>query len=330
MSEKNGKKIGAGKRIGIALGIVLVVVVVLLLGVRLAFRIPCGAFYRGAQAEFTIPGLSDGYVPQGLCYDEASGRYLTCGYVPGDASRVYAIDEQGNAVGTTLRCADGTAYTGHTGGIAVNGEYAYITGSDGCDVFLLRDLLVGGEAVQVGAFATGNDPAYCHIEDGMLYVGTFYRAGNYETPDWERMTTPAGDENPAVMLVFPLSETAPYGVAEAPVKAYSTPGLVQGMCFDGAGRLVLSTSYGLAFSQLYVYQPEKTVPGSSYSVGEFTVPLYFLDSESLVETVQAPPMSEELLFHNGRVYVMTESASNKYIFGKLTGGEKIYAYQFAE
>ena len=38
-------------------------------------------------------------------------------------------------------------------------------------------------------------------------------------------------------------------------------------------------------------------------------------------------MSEEIILKDGRIVIMTESASNKYIFGKITSGRRIYGYE---
>lgn len=56
------------------------------------------------------------------------------------------------------------------------------------------------------------------------------------------------------------------------------------------------------------------------------MPLYYLDSDNLTETVVMPPMSEELVYRDGRVQVMYESACNKYIYGKLIRGWRVRDY----
>lgn len=37
-------------------------------------------------------------------------------------------------------------------------------------------------------------------------------------------------------------------------------------------------------------------------------------------------MSEEIVFVDGRIYVMNESACNKYLFGKLLRAKYIWSY----
>ena len=50
-----------------------------------------------------------------------------------------------------------------------------------------------------------------------------------------------------------------------------------------------------------------------------------LDSSVLKTDLKIAPMSEEIEIVDGKLYVMCESASNKYIFGKFTGGKWCYA-----
>ena len=59
---------------------------------------------------------------------------------------------------------------------------------------------------------------------------------------------------------------------------------------------------------------------------EREVPLYHLDSANLTDWVEMPPMSEEVLCKDGKVYVLFESACTKYIYGNLIRGTYVYAY----
>lgn len=332
MNKKtNGKS--AATVLATVLIIAFLIITVLLAGVRVGEKIAFADFYNKARAEFEIP-TRGGFVGQGLDYLEDERAFITCGYAAskGKCSMVYYIDEKGNSTCTQLKNADGSNYTGHTGGIAHYKEYFYITGDDGCDVFLLSDLIDHkSESKKLGEVKTLLDPAYCNVYNGKFYTGSFYRAGNYETPDWQRITTPKGDKNMAVITVFDIDDNAKdsFYISPKPSAAYSTMGLVQGMTFT-EGQIVLSTSYGLAASHLYFY--DIFTDKSSISAGQLTfdgenIPLYYLDSACLKRTVTAPPMSEEIVYLNGRIYIMTESASSKYIFGKLMSGKHLWSWK---
>lgn len=301
-------------------------------GFSIGEKIMFADFYSNSHIYCKIPGLWEGYVPQGYCNVNGECVRLSCGYMNnGKSSRIYIIPENGeNTEFVELFNPDGSAYTGHTGGVAVYGDTVFVTGSDGLDVFSYKDVTDGdGKATQIKTFPTVNNPAYCFIDGANLYVGSFYRAGNYETPDHERMTTPAGDANTSIMAVYSIDVNTCYPASEAPTLFYSTTGLVQGAALTEDGKMILSTSYGLAKSHLYIYDLNTaTEKDGLYTIGEYSAPLKYLDSSSLVDDVVAPPMSEEIICENGTVYVMTESASMKYLFGKLTTGSYVYGYKY--
>ena len=99
---------------------------------------------------------------------------------------------------------------------------------------------------------------------------------------------------------------------------FVTGDFVQGFCIANDGNVVLSTSHELNDSIYYVYEnptsPSEEIYGSS---------VYYL--ENLIKEVHGPAMGECLDFSNGKVYTLTESASNKYIFGKFFFANKIVA-----
>ena len=70
-----------------------------------------------------------------------------------------------------------------------------------------------------------------------------------------------------------------------------------------------------------------TQTGTKEVCGE-TVPLYTLTLENMTDCWILPPMAEEIEYVDGRFYISNESASDKYIFGKYTGGRWCRAYEF--
>lgn len=305
---------------------VVLTLVLLLLVLQLGVTVRYFDFFNHSKSEFLIPGLSDNWVPQGFDYIEESNTYLMCGYMSDDtASRVYIRDGDGNTTYTNLLYADGTPYRKHAGGICHNGLYVYLAGDDGVDVFALSDILNGGDAHKLGKIVLGHDMAYCSFYNGYLLAGNFYHETTYETPEKHRITTPAGDANTALITVFREDFTSELGVDPVPVAAISTPGKVQGICFTSDEQIVLSTSYSVASSHLYYHNIDLERRGTVEACGQ-QVPLYYLDSATLAHTATMPPMSEELLFKDGRVWVLCESACNKYIYGKFIRGYQVYSY----
>jgi hypothetical protein len=246
------------------------------------------------------------------------------------ASRIYTVSDKETYV--TLQKEDGTPDTNHAGGLAVYGDYLYLTDGEYISVYLLADVLnapTGAAVTPVYRFSTGLPGAFVHVAGDRMYVGEFYRKENYPTEETHYMTTDAGDAHHAVMAVYALSEDAEYGFAsDFPGYVYSITGLAQGVCLTDSGRLCVSTSYSVASSHIYIYEdPAQYEADGVFDINGTAVPLYYLDSNHLKETVTLFPMSEELTLYNGRIYVMCESACNKYIFGKLTGNDTLYSFQ---
>lgn len=306
------------------------VIVLLLVVLHLLVTVLYFDYFSHAKGEFVIPGLDTSFVPQGFDYIPGQGQYLISGYMDdGTASRVYVRENDGDVYSTTLQQSDGGDYTGHVGGICHNGEFVYFAGAHGVDVFLLKDVLSGQTARMLGTVNTGYEMAYCGFYNGYLLAGNFYYPGTFETPANHRIVTPAGDSNSGLMTVFAMDATAEFGVNPAPVAAFSTPNRVQGFCFTDDYTIVLSTSYGLHSSTLQFYSID-TSRASTLEVCGKQVPVYYLDSANQSEEVRLPPMAEGLVHRNGRIYVLCESASSKYIFGKFIRGYQVFSYDYDE
>lgn len=319
---------------GIVLACLLGLVLLFLLGVRAYFRIPVREYYKNSERAFVIPGLSDGMIHQGLAYDRENDTFLITGYrTDGNASQVSVVSRADGKEVKRLNLAkeDGSAFTGHVGGITVHGEYVYVADSKGLAVFRRADVVAAadGDSVRsVGLFATstGEDSlhvAFTHVEGDRIYVGEFYREANYPTPDSHKYKTAAGDDNPALILAYRLDDTAPLGISDRVECAYSIPAMVQGMCFDEEGQMYLSTSYAVAFSHIYRFDTTKQ-EGSVTVLGQ-TVPRYVLDSSTRTADIKLAPMAEEIVIVDGKLYTMCEAATNKYIFGKFTSARYCYA-----
>ena len=58
-------------------------------------------------------------------------------------------------------------------------------------------------------------------------------------------------------------------------------------------------------------------PTDSVSYGGRDIPLYYLDSNTLTDTVTLPHMSEDLDYHDGKVCIAFEAGARKYGSGLL-------------
>ena len=101
------------------------------------------------------------------------------------------------------------------------------------------------------------------------------------------------------------------------------PDQVQGLTIYN-DKVYLSTSWGLSFSHILEYDMNALSNEGEISVLGNTLPLYAMDSTSLLNDYKVAPMSEEMVFVDGWLYVNCESASNKYFFGKFTGAKWLY------
>ena len=333
------------QKLCVVFGVILALILIILLGARLYLRIPVKDYYTVSEKAFVIPGLPGNLVPQGISFDEETDLFLITGYQKDQTvSPIYLVDHATGEVRdkVLLLAPDGSDFVFHAGGLSVLGDYVYVAGgSDAClyvyDRSAVLDSEDGTHIPCLGTFDIyfGADDeiavAFTTTHDGSLTVGEFYRDPNYLTPDSHKFTTPAGDYHQALAVTYAASDEpdAIFGLSPVPVEAYTLPDLTQGMAFYD-GNLWLSTSYGMAFSNIYAYEQSALQPFSALPAGSGEIPLYALDTAAMSGHYRFPPMSEEIEFVDGKMYTMCESASNLYIFGKLTGGRWCYATPMEE
>ncbi len=323
--------------------IIIAIIALILFAGRLFFRIPVKSYYTSSRKAFEIPEISDGYIPQGISYDDESDMFFLTGYMNDEsASPIYLVNRSDGEYKKSVFMKDGNGpMILHAGGLAVHGEYVYVAGGDEHCLFVFdkNEILNaenGAEVTCLGRYMLENamsdyiNVSFLTSSDGKLYIGEFYREENYPTLPTHKVTTPAGDDNTAVVIAIPYSteDEALFGLSDSPSEAYSIPGLVQGMCFNN-NKVYLSTSYGAAFSHISVYE-DKVDSGRTIKLLGADLPLYVLDSDSLKDSYKIPPMAEEIEFVNDEMFTLCESASKKYKFGKLTGAKWCYATKFPE
>ena len=339
------------KALIIVLGVFIILIAIVFLIAQLYFKVPVIDYYKASDKEMKIPGLSDNLVPQGFDYIDSEGVYLVGGYQKdGSPSRVYRIDRQsGDTAGyVVLGDKNGNEVAPHAGGLAAHGDYLFVAGDEDASLYIynLSDVLSSDSGTvikMVDEFHTTyrddkvNVAFLCFTEDRLI-VGEFYRDPNYVTNESHWLTTPAGEENRALAFCYAFSddEDSVCGIDTKPSEILSLPGLVQGMAiYDG--KIWISQSYGTAKSTICCYDITDSAPfkfrGRIYSGRadeDEIIPVYALDSSTLVSSFEAPPMAEEIIFVDDKILIMCESASNKYYFGNLTGGRWCYATDVKE
>ena len=275
-----------------------------------------------AKEEKRIPGLSSGISPQGLCVLPDGGPYAFAmsGYISGEPSRVYLIsaDPVASDIKEVERYVtfteNGKDIKTHFGGVTCSENYMYIASGKKIIRISLDKILDAnnGTAVEIDDYFETDfrSNAYCYIFDGVLYVGEFYRPGNYETDPSHHMAV-GGKTNHALVYAYPMDEKCEGGVADmVPAKVISVCDEVQGIALDAQG-IYLSCSYGLPSSRLKIYENrlnEETA--KTFNVNGKEVPLYLLEDREPDLTM--PCMSEEICLKDGRLYILFESMSNQY------------------
>ena len=319
----------------VAVSVLLAIISILAL-VKIGERIVFFSFYAKSTTEFKVPGTADGFIQQGFEKITVDGKelYLTSGYMKKEhSSRVYITDAKGKSLGyTKLRDENGERNTTHAGGIAVYGDYVYVTnGADdkGIEIFLLKDILDENNDVAwcVGTLDVQLAPAFVYVDsqNKTLYTGSFHRDNSVYLSPEKHKALGAEYGNTALILAYDITNDGK-AISASPKEAYTTPSQVQGMTFTDSGKLVLSTSWGVSKSHLLVYDFAEIKKGEDKTtLFGAEIPLYHVTNA--IDDVKAPPMAEELVYDDGKVYIMNESASAKYIFGKFTSGNYVHTYK---
>lgn len=313
-------------------GSIFGLIVIALVAVNVIVHVMYSQYFDDATREFQIPEMDSGFIPQDLDYNPELDAWLFSGYMAdGSPSPIFIKNVFGDVNAIYVNSPDGEPYAGHGSAITTTESLAFLACEGGYYVIDLYDIANAESGQTVNAqmkVELGISPAFMNLQHGKLYAGVFYRPENYETPDEMHITTPNGQENHAVMFSYPESEDTVYGFAEYPDTVYSIPGLVQGMSITDGGSIVFSTSYGLATSHLLVYEAPYEQEGLTFAVGDEQIPLAFFDDSNLTYSLDAPPMTEGIESYGGRIYISDESASNKYIFGKLYGAGWVNSIAF--
>ena len=295
----------------IAIISVISLVLLGLIGLNIAKFFIYRDYYSSKTDVCTNPGLNDGFVCQGIAVSEENNVILVCGYMKDKSnSRIYVTDFDSNSYYVELT-REGEKYTGHAGGLAITGDTVYIANAKKIYSFPLKSVLDAsdGDTVDIGSGTKVNTNAsFVYTDD--LYVGEFHDGGKYVIEGHENET--AEGIHYAICTKYSINDLS------TPLAVYTLRNNAQGICFTPDGKIVLSTSYGLTDTIYYVYNVDELTDSGKTLDG---APVYYLDK--LMKEIYGPAMGEDLDYYDGKIITLTESASDKYIFGKLFGATKI-------
>ncbi len=304
------------KKIGIAFLIVILSLIILVFGgLNIAKFFIYSDYYSLKTNICTNPGLGDGFVCQGICASEELDKIFVSGYMKDNStSRIYITDLENNSYYVKLS-SDGNDFTGHAGGISLYKDTVYLANDEHLYTFPLSSLTEAKNAdtVDIGeGIPVNNQASFCYADENYVYVGEFHDGGAYITN--HPYETSDG-------TYYAIVSRYKHDDLEHPDKIYSIRNKVQGICFTPDGKVVLSTSYGLTDSVYYVYNESEAVDsGKTF----YDAPVYYLTE--CIKEIKGPAMAEGLDYYDGKVITLTESASDKYIFGKFFFANKIIGF----
>ena len=301
----------------IAIVSVISLVLLVLIGLNVAKFFIYSDYYSIKSNICTNPGLNDGFVCQGIAVSEENDVILVCGYMKDKSnSRIYVTDFESKSYYVELT-RDGEKYTGHAGGLAITGDTVYLANAKKIYSFPLKSVFDAsdGGVVDIGSGTKVNTNAsFVYTDEEYLYVGEFHDGGKYVIEGHEHNT--AEGTHYAICTKYALTDLS------TPLAVYTLRNNVQGICFTPDGKIVLSTSYGLTNTIYYVYNSDDLTDSGKTFDG---APVYYLDK--LEKEIQGPAMGEDLDYYDGKIITLTESASDKYIFGKFFGATKIVSLE---
>ncbi len=288
-------------------------------------------FNNNSEAAFTIPGLKEGFVPQGIFYDEANDIFLISGYYKekSQPSRVIVVDGEGNFI-KSVGCTTKTnkKATGHFGGIAVFKDNVYVATTSVTHVLSLNKILEAKDDGYVPIEAelyTDTTCSYVNVCDSVLYIGEFTDITFDDMKGATNVYTDKfGQKYYSRCNAFILDENAPWGIKAdkidsdnnmVPDFAFTSPFKVQGMARLKDGKIVYTaSSTAVTNSRVYLYE-DVTVgtPDEIIKVAGQDVPLYYCQKKDRIAQYRVPTYLEEItVYPDGSVYIITESAAAPY------------------
>lgn len=262
-----------------------------------------------------IPGLSENFIPQGVCFVEELDLYAVSGYVKGEESRIYLVSKD-NKWCKKLYLKD---YKEHAGGIASNKKDLWVSSGGneekgGKIYHISTDVLKNakdGDSVSFdGSFEVFSRASALYANDEMLFVAEFYEYKDYPVNKAHYF-----QKNHAIASGYKLPLTVDYSSNQRPVPdvVLSIPDKVQGMAITDSKNVIFSTSYGRKNdSVLYTYADLEKWEKASVTLDEREVPLYIANKESFVSKVKMPTLMEGLDCYDGSLYVIFESGAKNY------------------
>ncbi len=273
-----------------------------------------------------VPGLEDGFIPQGICFVDKMDMFAISGYMPNDSdgneqfSRIYFINPETDE--SSMFIIDG--FTGHAGGIACDGNDLWISSggsssSNGKIYHFTVDMFTGESGSSVnydGYFSVPVKGSVLYCDGERLWVSEFYnndKDSNKVNKEHHIST------NHAWSCGYDLPLEVDYSAKEklVPDVVLSIPDKVQGMSITDDNEVVFSTSYGRRNdSRLHIYENYTQWNTDTVTVFDTDVQLYIAKRKNRILRFRMPTLMEGLDYHDGNLYVIFESGAQTYADAK--------------
>lgn len=301
------------------------------------------AYNQRAEKFCENPETDTDFVPQGLAYSDYLDRILICGYMNTEGnSRVYVIDPVSGETEkyVSLIEVDGDDYTGHCGGIATFEGNAWVVSGKYARRLSLDTLAKAENEAYVqfaDEFNTGTRASYANCSNGILWIGEYHKkGGDYVTEDSHHLTSPDGEAMCAWTCGYVLESGNPQGFTYegnskaivAPDFILETESMCQGFTQLPDGRFVTSISGKITKSELNFYK--NVLDGEAdgtVTVSEKDVPLYFLDSAEMTDSLKALPRSEGVDVYDGKLLVLYESGCRKMLAAQVVRTDYVWSVE---
>lgn len=299
---------------------------------KLPIDLQLSDFNKHSEEGFVIPGLYEGFIPQGIFYEEENDIFLISGYYKDKVqpSRVIVVDGEGNFV-KSVGCLTlkGNKATGHFGGIAAFKDNVYVATTSVTHVLSLSEILSAEDDGYVHIqkeLYTDTTCSYVNVCDGVLYIGEFTDITIDDVKGATNIyTSKLGEKFFSRCNAFILDENGVCGIKAdrideegnlTPDFAVTTPFKIQGMTRLNDGSFVFTAS-STAITNSRVYKFKDVTKGEADEIIEVNgvdVPLYYCEMFDKTGSYRVPTYLEEItLYKDGSVYIITESAASAYI-----------------
>ncbi|TCZ78890.1 hypothetical protein E0485_07420 [Paenibacillus albiflavus] len=300
-------------------------------------------FIEKAKPGPIIPGLFQDYIPQGLAYMPEQDWLLVSYYREDDhPSLLTVVDAKTGEHLKSLQLfkEDKEPYREHAGGLTVSKKFVWIASNSNMYYIKKEDLIQAekiGKLNIEGHFKTDVRASFNTYYDGVIWAGEFANGtADYPTSPEHHITNPRDNtEHLAWAEGFKLDEETDLptnkkieGDVTVPDYALALPQRIQGMTVR-PNQLILSESFGRNTESSLIFHKNilSEEPHKVVDFGGNKVPLWYLDSKNLEETISGPPMFEGIVEHDKTLYILFESGANKFRVSGSYPLDRIYTLE---